>query len=49
VDEQVQRVGRQILRRETKTETSEAPLSPPDVCVTALKLRRQQQDADDDG
>jgi len=29
--------------RPTKTEESEAP---PDLCVTALKLRRQQQDAD---
>ena len=46
VGEQVQRVGRQLLRRETKTETSEAPLPLPDVCVTALKLRSQQQDAD---
>jgi integrase len=46
VGEQVQRVGRQLLRRETKTETSEAPLPLPEVCITALKLRRQQQDAD---
>ncbi len=46
VGEQLQRVGRQLLRRETKTETSEAPLPLPDVCITALKLRRQQQDAD---
>ena len=46
VGEQVQRVGRQLLRRETKTEASEAPLPLPDLCVTALKLRRQQQDAD---
>jgi integrase len=45
VGEQVQRVGRQLLRRETKTETSEAPLPLPDLCVTALKLRRQRQDA----
>jgi hypothetical protein len=46
VGEQVQRVGHQLLRRETKTEASEAPLPLPDLCVTALKLRRQQQDAD---
>jgi integrase len=45
VGEQVQRVGRQLLRRETKTETSEAPLPLPDLCITALKLHRQQQDA----
>jgi len=43
---QVQRVGGQLLRRETKTETSEAPLPLPDLCTAALKLRRQQRDAD---
>ena len=46
VGEQLQRVGRQLLRRPTKTEGSEAPLPLPDLCVTALKLRRQQQDTD---
>ena len=46
VGEQLQRVGHQLLRRETKTEASEAPLPLPDLCVAALKLRRQQQDAD---
>jgi integrase len=45
---QVQRVGRELLRRETKTETSEAPLPLPDLCIAALKLHRQQQDADRD-
>jgi integrase len=45
VAEQIQRVGRQILRREVKTESSEAPLPLPDVCVAALKLRKEQQDA----
>ena len=46
VGEQLQRVGRELLRRPTKTEGSEAPLPLPllDLCVTALKLRRQQQD-----
>jgi len=29
-----------------KTETSEAPLPLPDLCVAALKLRREQQEAD---
>ena len=48
VGEQIQRVGRQLLRRETKTETSEAPLPLPDLCMTALKLRKQQQDANRD-
>jgi integrase len=46
IGEQLQRVGRQLLRRETKTEASEAPLPLPGLCVAALKLRRQQQDAD---
>ena len=45
VGEQLQRVGRQLLRRPTKTEGSEAPLPLPNLCMTALKLRRQQQDA----
>jgi integrase len=48
VGEQLQRVGRQLLRRPTKTEGSEAPLPLPDLCVTALKLRRQQQSTDRD-
>ena len=46
VGEQLQRVGRQLLRREVKTETSEAPLPLPDLCVTALRLRKQLQDAE---
>ena len=46
VGEQLQRVGRQILRRETKTEASEAPLPLSALCVAALKLRRQRQEAD---
>ena len=45
---QLQRVGRQLLRRETKTEISEAPLPLPDLCVTALTLRKQHQDANHD-
>ena len=31
------------MRRETKTESSEAPLPLPDICVAALKLRKEQQ------
>jgi integrase len=46
VSEQLQRVGGKLIRREVKTETSEAPLPLPDLCVTALKIRWQQQDAD---
>ena len=43
--EQLQRVDHRILRRETKTEASEAPLPLPAICVAALKLRKKQQDA----
>jgi len=46
VGEQLQRVGRQLLRRETKTESSEAPLPLPSICVAALKLRKAQQNRD---
>jgi integrase len=45
VGEQVQRVGRQLLRRQVKTETSEAPLPLPELCVAALRLRHEQQEA----
>lgn len=41
---QLQRVRRQLLHRETKTESSEATLPLPDICVTALKARREEQD-----
>ena len=43
VSEQVQRVGRELLRRQVKTETSEAPLPLPELCVAALKIRAEQQ------
>jgi integrase len=46
VSEQIQRVGRQLIRRQTKTESSDAPLPLPDLCITALKARWEQQDAD---
>ena len=46
VEEQVQRVGGQLVRRPTKTESSEAPLPMPGLAVTALKLRQEQQAAD---
>jgi integrase len=41
VSEQIQRVGRELLRRQVKTETSEAPLPLPELCVAALKLRAE--------
>jgi integrase len=46
VGEQLQRVRRQLLRRQVKTESSEAGLPVPDICITALKLRKEQQDRD---
>jgi integrase len=46
VGEQVHRVGRELIRRQVKTETSEAPLPLPELCVAALKLRREQQEVD---
>ncbi|HEV2372785.1 MAG TPA: tyrosine-type recombinase/integrase, partial [Streptosporangiaceae bacterium] len=46
IEEQLQRVRHQLVRRQTKTESSDAPLPLPGLCVTALKLRREDQDAD---
>ena len=46
VGEQLQRVRRQLLRRQVKTESSEAGLPVPDICITALKLRKEQQEQD---
>jgi len=46
ISEQVQRVGGHLLRRQTKTDSSDAPLPLPDVCTTALKMRREQQATD---
>lgn len=48
VGQQLQRVSGRLLRRETKTESSEAPLPLPDICVAALKLRREQQASERD-
>jgi integrase len=46
IGRQLQRVGGQLLHRETKTEGSDATLPLPDICVTALQQRqRKQQDA----
>lgn len=47
VSEQLQRVRHELVRREVKTETSEAPLPLPDLCVAVLKIRKKQQDAED--
>jgi integrase len=40
---QLQRVRRQLLHRETKTEASDASLPLPDICVAALRLRQKEQ------
>jgi integrase len=40
---QVQRVGGELLRRQTKTAASDAPLPLPDLCVRALVDRRAEQ------
>ncbi|MFI6906637.1 tyrosine-type recombinase/integrase [Nonomuraea sp. NPDC050394] len=46
VGEQLQRVRRQLLRREVKTESSEAGLPLPEICLAALKLRQERQERD---
>jgi integrase len=46
VDHQIQRAGRQILHRETKTEESDDFLPLPALCVKALRMRRAQQIGD---
>jgi integrase len=46
VDHQIQRAGRQILHRETKTEESDDFLPLPAVCLKALRMRRAQQTGD---
>lgn len=46
VDHQIQRAGRQILHRETKTEESDDFLPLPDFCLKALRMRRAQQTGD---
>lgn len=43
---QVQRVRRELLRRETKTDASDASLPLPALCVAALRLRTARQAAD---
>ena len=46
ISEQIQRTSRKLLRRATKTESSDAPLPLPAICVAALRLRKAQQDRD---
>lgn len=44
IDRQLQRVGRQLLHRETKTSASDADLPMPDIVVKALEERRLAQE-----
>ena len=46
--EQLQRVSGQLVRRQVKTESSEAPLPLPSLCATALQLRSERQAVDRD-
>ncbi len=45
VEQQLQRIARQLVHAETKTEASTAVLPLPDICVTALQLRRKAQES----
>ncbi|WP_433530319.1 tyrosine-type recombinase/integrase [Micromonospora sp. CA-263727] len=45
---QLQRVGGQLLHRETKTQTSDATLPLPDICAAALDLRQSARKKDRD-
>lgn len=40
---QVQRIGGQLVRRPTKTHSSDAPLPLPEICVQALEHRRRTE------
>ncbi|MEU9140416.1 site-specific integrase [Streptomyces sp. NPDC048404] len=46
VDHQIQRAGRQLLHRETKTEDSDDFLPLPALCLKALRMRHAQQTGD---
>ncbi|GII94922.1 site-specific integrase [Sinosporangium siamense] len=41
---QLQRIGGKLLHRQTKTESSDAPLPLIDMCITALRERKAAQD-----
>jgi integrase len=43
IEWQLQRVKGQLLRRRTKTVSSDAPLPLPDICLAALQQRRSTQ------
>ncbi|MCX5140869.1 tyrosine recombinase XerC [Streptomyces sp. NBC_00338] len=41
---QLQRINRQLVHDETKTEASSATLPLPEICITALRIRREAQE-----
>jgi integrase len=41
---QLQRVNGGLVRRQTKTSASDAPLPLPDICIRALEDRRQVEE-----
>ncbi|MCZ7459746.1 site-specific integrase [Streptomyces sp. WMMC940] len=43
VEHQLQRINRQLVHDETKTEASTAALPLPQICVTAVQLRQKAQ------
>jgi integrase len=43
IDWQRQRIGTQLLHRQTKTEASDATLPLPDICTVALRQHRDQE------
>nr|WP_229071602.1 site-specific integrase [Actinoplanes sp. DH11] len=45
VDMQIQRVGKELLHRETKTPTSDGTLPLPEICTVALQQRATAQKA----
>jgi integrase len=45
IGRQLQRVGRQLLHRTTKTEHSDATLPLPSICTAALRQRQVENDA----
>nr|WP_244298735.1 tyrosine-type recombinase/integrase [Micromonospora cremea] len=44
IGRQLQRVRGRLLHRDTKTQASDATLPRPDICATALGIRKAQRD-----
>jgi integrase len=45
VGRQLQRIRRRLLHRETKTEASDSSMPLPEICVAALRYRRDRQES----